>query len=61
MPAKKRLTETAPIMCHLECKANYDGFEKNQKMKRYASYKQRVAELGTSFSWHYSRTTNTMA
>jgi hypothetical protein len=28
MPAKKRLTETAPKMCHLECKVNYDGFEK---------------------------------
>jgi hypothetical protein len=60
MPAKKRLTETAPKMCHLECKVNYDGFVKIQKPKRYASYKQRVAELGTSFSWHFSRTTNMM-
>jgi phenylpyruvate tautomerase PptA (4-oxalocrotonate tautomerase family) len=60
MPAKKRLTETAPKMCHLECKVNYDGFVKIQKTKRYTSYKQRVAELGTSFSRHFSRTTNMM-
>jgi hypothetical protein len=39
-------------------KGNQDGFVNSQKTKSYTSYKQRVAELGSSFSLLFTRTTS---